>query len=139
VGKWHIIHYVGHTYYDASSRVGYMFFPHPYDDKQVDPVKVAEFALWLSQADTRFVFLSACSSGGYDFIYQLAKERVPAIMGFLWEVSDPSAREYAKSFYEFLLRKRSLEEAFLHAKKTMHASHKDDPIWASPVLVEQLV
>jgi CheY-like chemotaxis protein len=134
---WHVIHYIGHTYYDASDRVGYLFFPHPCDQQQVDQVAIEEFALWLANADTRFVYLSSCSSASHDFFYRLAEERVPAIMGFLWEVRDPSARKYAKCFYENLLKERSLEQAYLRAKQMMHASDKDDPIWASPVLVMQ--
>ena len=106
-GKWHVVHYVGHTHYDPQNNVGYVFFPCPGSNvNNVEAVKIAEFALWLGEADTRFVFLSSCASAGQDFIYHLAKERVPAIMGFLWKVADAQAREYAKSFYQFLLEGR---------------------------------
>lgn len=139
-GKWHVLHYAGHTHYDSQHRVGYLFLPGSGGIKPVEPVRIAEFALWLGRADTRFVFLSSCQSAGHDFIYQLAKERVPAIMGFLWKVDDEKAREYAESFYEHLFdgRCRSLEYACLAAKKDMHAACKDNPIWASPVLVTQV-
>jgi len=94
----------------------------------------------LEEADTRFVFLSSCASAGQDFIYQLAKERVPAIMGFLWKVKDAPAREYATSFYQCLLegQQNSLEYACLGAKKLMYARYRGDPIWASAVLVMQV-
>ncbi|WP_315703050.1 MULTISPECIES: CHAT domain-containing protein [unclassified Bradyrhizobium] len=139
-GKWHIVHYVGHTYYDSDNQVGYMILPNGTQANQAQPIKIAEFALWLSQADTRLVFLSSCSSAGQDFIYHLAKERVPAIMGFLWEVLDAPAREYAKRFYQSLLdgRHNSLEYACLAAKRQMEARDHDNPIWASPVLVMQV-
>lgn len=137
--KWHVLHYAGHTHYDARNQVGYLFFPRG-GIRPVEAVKIAEFALWLSSADTRFVFLSSCESAGQDFIYHLAKERVPAIMGFLWKVDDTKAREYAESFYEYLFDggHRSLEYACLGAKKEMHAKYSDNPIWASPVLVMQV-
>lgn len=137
--KWHVLHYAGHTHYDAQLQVGHLFFPGG-GIRPVEPVKIAEFALWLDSADTRFVFLSSCESAGQDFIYQLVKERVPAIMGFLWKVNDALAREYAESFYRYLLngRQRSLEYACLAAKKQMYAKYPKDPIWASPVLVMQV-
>ena len=137
--KWHVLHYAGHTHYDAEHRLGYLFFPRG-GIRPVEPVRIAEFALWLDNADTRFVFLSSCESAGQDFIYQLVKEHVPAIMGFMWKVNDALAREYAQSFYAHLLDggQRSLEYACLAAKKDMYANYAEDPIWASPVLVMQV-
>jgi CheY-like chemotaxis protein len=137
--KWHVVHYAGHTHYDTMNQLGYLFFPGA-EIRPVEPVKVAEFALWLGSGDTRFVFLSSCKSAGQDFVYQLIKERVPAIMGFLWKVDDAKAGEYAQSFYECLLdsERKSLEYACLQAKKQMHSKYRDNPIWASPVLVMQV-
>lgn len=135
---WHILHYAGHTYYDAAHETGYLFFPGA--NGKYEPVKIDLFAWWLKSADTRFVFLSSCEGAQQDFIYHLAKERVPAIMGFLWNVSDPKAREFAESFYDKLLggKERSLEYACLAAKQEMHAKYENNPIWASPVLVMQV-
>jgi CheY-like chemotaxis protein len=135
---WHILHYAGHTRYDAEHNTGYLFFPGA--NGKYEPVKIDLFALWLKNADTRFVFLSSCEGAQQDFIYHLAKERVPAIMGFLWEVSDSKAREFAESFYDKLLggQERSLEYACLAAKQELHATYENDPIWASPVLVMQV-
>ncbi len=135
-GKWHIIHYVGHVHYDAQEHLGCVFFPYPYKTNQVEPVKIPELAYWLSLADTRFVFLSgSCTRAGKDFIYHLANEGVPAIMGFHWEVDDALARDYAMSFYRALLEHKSLEFACLTAEREMYIKHLDNPIWASPVLV----
>ena len=139
-GNWHVVHYAGHTHYDAQNQMGYVFFPCAGEINNIEPVRIAQFALWLEMADTRFVFLSSCKSAGQDFIYQLAKGRVPAIMGFLWEVGDAPAREYATSFYQCLLEGQQdlLEYACLAAKKQVHANYPASPIWASPVLVMQV-
>jgi hypothetical protein len=136
--KWQVIHYAGHTHYDSIDNVGYLFFP--CGSSELEPVKADLFAYFLRQADTRFVFLCSCEGGQQDFIYQLAKERVPAIMGFLWNVGDTKAGVYARSFYTHLLggEQRSLEYACLEAKKEMHARYVDDPIWACAVLVMQV-
>jgi CHAT domain-containing protein len=134
-GAWHVLHYAGHTYYDFQSRAGYLFYPR---GDGLEPIRVKELAWSLRKADTRFAFLNCCEGGQHDFIYHLAQEGVPAIMGFLWNVNDPSAKEYAKSFYRHLFgeKERSLEYACLEAKKEMQA--KDNPIWASAVLVMQV-
>jgi CHAT domain-containing protein len=131
---------VGHTQYDLQNNVGYVFFPCPGSNiSNVEAVKIAEFGGWLGEADTRLVFLSSCASASQDFIYQLAKQHVPAIIGFLWEVADAPAREYATSFYQLLLegREHSLESACLAAKKKMYRRYSNNPIWASSVLVMQ--
>jgi CHAT domain-containing protein len=136
--KWHVVHYAGHTHYDVEKHKGYLFFPkggaHP-----VEPISIGAFALKLTDAETRFVFLSSCKSAGYDSIYQLAKEGVPAIMGFRWEVDDDKAREFAESFYRNLFDggHGALEYACLAAKMEMHANWECNAIWAS-VLVMQV-
>jgi hypothetical protein len=130
-GKWHIVHYAGHGYYDKDEHRGYVVLPNP----EAELVSIEELSLWLTAADTRLVFLSGCMTAGQDFIYQLAKERVPAIMGFIWKVVDASAGKYATKFYECLLERRSLDYACLAAKKYAHAISHADPIWASAVLV----
>ena len=91
-------------------------------------------------AKTRFIFLSSCRSAEQDFIYHLAKEGIPAVMGFLWKVDDAKAKEYADTFYSRLFggNERSLEYACLEAKREMHARYEDNPIWASPVLLMQV-
>jgi CheY-like chemotaxis protein len=137
-GPWHIVHYAGHAYYDFEHKIGYLFFPD--GDGGLKPIRIDEFAWLLRKADTRFVFLSSCEGAQQDFVYHLAKERIPAIMGFLWNVGDARAGEYAKAFYQHLFgeKERALEYACLEAKKEMHHLHVDEPIWASPVLVMQV-
>jgi CheY-like chemotaxis protein len=139
-GKWHVLHYAGHTHYDfqreGPQEIGYLFYPR---DDGFEPVRIKEVAWSLRKADTRFVFLSSCEGGQQDFIYHLSKVGVPAIMGFLWKVYDPDAKEYAKSFYWHLIgeKERSLEYACLEAKKERKAK-SNNPIWASAVLVMQV-
>jgi hypothetical protein len=136
-GNWHVVHYAGHTHYDSVKEIGFVFFPGK-GIKPVEPVKIDRFAWWLEH--TRFVFLSSCKSAEQDFLFHLAKEGVPAILGFLWKVEDDKARAFAECFYRQLFggKERSLEYACLRAKKEMHIRYADSPIWASPVLVMQV-
>jgi CHAT domain-containing protein len=135
---WHLVHYAGHTHFDDANQAGYLFFP--LGDYELEPRKIDLFAWALRGADTRFVFLSSCRGGQQDFIYHLSKVGVPAIMGFLVDVRDDEAAAFARSFYEHLFngKEKSLEYACLEARREMHATFPDSPIWASPVLVMRL-
>lgn len=146
---WHVLHYAGHTHFDLKHQAGYLFFPGSSADEddegtseyeRVVPIKVDEFAWKLKKRGIRFVFLSSCESAQQEFIYHLAQAKIPAIMGHLFKVLDPKARDYAESFYRHLLsgQEKSLEYACLEAKQEMHAIDKESPIWASPVLVVQV-
>src|SRR5208337_4295337 len=105
----------------------------------VKPIKIDVFASWLQRAKARFIYLSSCKSAGHDFIYHLAKEGVPAILGFLWKVEDERAHEFADKFYQFLFDDPlSLEHACFKARTEMHKEREDSSIWASPVLVMQV-
>lgn len=132
-GKWHIVHYAGHSYFDKRQQTGYVFFP----GQRIAAVKAEEFANWLNDSDVRFLYLSSCHSSEEDFVFSLANNMVPAIVGFRWDIEDRMAAEYTRCFYSQLFEKKSLEYAFLEARRQMHARHREHPIWASPVLVVQ--
>ncbi len=76
-----------------------------------------------------------------DLVFQLAKNNVPAVMGFRWDIEDDKALEFTKSFYEHLFNDDrsldSLEYAFLEARQEMHSEYESNRIWASPMLVMQ--
>lgn len=137
-GPWHVLHYAGHTHFDDRNQAGYLFFP--IGDYDLESVRIDRFAWALRKADTRFVFLSSCRGGQQDFIYHLSKVGIPAIVGFVLDVRDDEAAAFAESFYEHLFhgKERSLEYACLEARREMHATFPDSPIWASPVLVMRL-
>jgi hypothetical protein len=136
-GPWHVVHYTGHTLLRKKAdqtHDGYLIFPGK-RKRTAKLVRIDVFASFLRNADTRLVFLCSCDSAQLDFIFHLAKQRVPAIMGFLWKVNDDRAVDYVESFYTHLFEKRSLEYACLEAKKDLNNRYPDDPIWASSVLV----
>ena len=140
---WHIVHYAGHSVYDAD-KGGYIFFPGKsgagsVEERMVQKVNIMQFALWLRRAQVRFVNLSSCHSSEADFVFHLAEQHVPAVAGFRWNVDDEKAKEYTKAFYTRLLEgKKSLEYAFLEARQDMRGKYRTNPIWAAPVLVMQV-
>jgi len=135
-GKWHIVHYAGHSYFDRATKAGHVFFPGGPGGK-VEDRRAEEFANWLATCNARFVFLSSCHSSEEDFVFELANAHVPAVMGFRWDIPDQLAKEYTECFYTQLFEKRSLEYAFLEARTQMHAKERETQIWASPMLVIQ--
>lgn len=138
-GEWHIIHYAGHSYSyydeDEQQNKGYIFFPGREGAKEVE---MQEFAGWLLKTKTRFVYLSSCHSSEEDFVFNLVNKKVPAVLGFRWDLDDDKAAEYTQNFYESLFNLKSLEYAFLEAKKFMYQNYQDNPIWASPILMMQI-
>ena len=129
-GPWHLVHYAGHSLI-ANDEEGYVFLP----GKNIpEEVKIKEFGRFLRKAKVRFLYLSSCQSSKDDFVFQLASQGVPAILGFRWSIVDDKAKEFALKFYEYLFEYRSTDQAFLKARCYVH-KYADNPIWASPMLV----
>ena len=136
--KWHIVHFAGHSYYDSddSEDTGYVFFPGRPDP---EAVSIANFSIWLrSHRSTRLIYLSSCHSSEEGFIFQLARHSIPAIIGFRWEVGDDMAAKHSETFYQHLFEEKNLEYAFLKTRNQMYQDHKNDRIWAAPMLVLQM-
>jgi hypothetical protein len=127
------VHYAGHSLY-AEDKTGYVFFP---GEKFAEAVKIDVFSQHLRNAQVRFVYLSSCQSSEDDFVFQLANNLVPAILGFRWKIDDNKAKDYALKFYEYLFKHRSLEQAFLEARRYVHDKYEDNRIWALPLLILQ--
>jgi hypothetical protein len=129
---WHIVHYAGHTYYDARNDCGYIVLP----GNPLEVVGTPEVATWLSR--TRFVYMSSCRGSSQDFVFHFCKCNVPAVAGFRWDVDDARAREHSQLFYQELIDRRSLEDAFVETWKHMYGKYRMDRVWTSTELVVQL-
>jgi hypothetical protein len=135
--NWHIVHFCGHSYYQQPEisdglGAGWLIFP----GRRPDAIPVDEFAYWLKAA--QFVFLSSCESSKEAFAFELAKNKIPAVLGFRWRVDDFDVPNFAKSFYQNLFRHKSIDFAFLEARKvTKKRCGVNNQIWAAPMLVMQ--
>jgi CHAT domain-containing protein len=130
-GPWHLIHYAGHSFVNDDGD-GYLFFPGP---NLPNPVKISTLKPYMCDvAKVRFMYLSSCKSSKDDFIFQLASQGVPAILGFRWSIEDEKAKEFALEFYKDLFEFRSLDRAFLDARCYVH-KYPDNRIWAAPMLI----
>jgi len=133
---WHLIHYAGHSYFDAPANTGYFFYP---GKTRPVPVKSDVFSHTLRfRNKTQFIYLSSCQSSGADFVLGLARQLIPAIVGFRWEIDDEQAAKHAKLFYEKLFKEnKPLPYAFLETRKAMYVEYNDNRIWAAGMLIIQ--
>jgi len=137
-GRWDLIHYAGHSYYDQNLGKGYFFYPG-------DTGPIAKESERFSQSlrfrnKTQLIYLSSCESSGSDFVLSLAHQLIPAIIGFRWEIEDNAAADHADTFYRKLFQeKKTLPEAFLETRREMYENdeYKDNRIWAAGMLIIQ--
>jgi hypothetical protein len=133
--RWELVHYAGHSLYKGKRGEGYLLFPH---GKDADVVTLMEFSTWLRDCDTQLVFLSSCHSSEEGFVFELAANKIPSIIGFRWDIDDDKAFLCAQRFYTHLFMEgRTLEYAFLETRRDMHRKHPKNRVWAAPMLIMQ--
>ncbi|MGD1876303.1 MAG: CHAT domain-containing protein [Kiloniellaceae bacterium] len=134
---FHVVHFAGHSFFDSEAEddPGGLVFPGKYPKV----VRIRQFAQWLDEADTRLAYLSSCRGSDAEVAFELAREGVPTVIGFRWDVDDILAAEHAKAFYEELLFDRPiLEQAFLCARRAMNARCQENRIWAASTMIHQV-
>jgi hypothetical protein len=132
---WTIVHFAGHAYYDSAHEPGWVFFP-GVNTGEVDKEELPRLSGWLRRCT--FTYMSCCDAAAGAFVFKLAEQKVVNILGFRWEIEDSLASDFAAEFYPALFKSRSTERAFLKARKAMYDHHRDDRIWAAPILIDQL-
>jgi hypothetical protein len=134
---WNIIHFTGHAVQNgASGDAGLVL-----SGDKGSVLRVDGFSKLL--LGTQFLFLSCCRSADSNLIMRTVEQYVPAVLGFRWSVDDAGAAHFARAFYRELFnrsnsRYKYLEYAFRDARKCLYDNDKNDPTWASPMLVLQL-
>jgi CHAT domain-containing protein len=149
-GGYHFFHYSGHGGYHPE---------HPElsgirmaEDHKANPFLTASDLINLCRGtELRFAYLSCClgactsshaKHGDFFGLFDaLARADVPMVLGYRWEVGDPSAFKFAESFYENLWRTLSPAEALFEARNEISQDgvRRDNETWASPVLMMQNV
>lgn len=134
--QWDLIHYAGHSYFDKQTKKGYLFYPHREGPK---PIESDLFSHTLRfRTKTQLIYLSSCESSGSDFVLCLARQLIPSIIGFRWEIDDKQAAKHAELFYRKLFEdKKALPYAFLETRQAMFEEDKDNKIWAAGMLIIQ--
>lgn len=146
--RWQIIHYAGHGRWDSDlpENTALLFR----GSGGTDAMPASVFVELLKNSAALFVFLNCCFGartsqdtdigdflGLMDSVVQMD---VPSVISHRWRVSDGMAKDVAEAFYEDLFSNWSLEEALFNARQVgirRSSSHRNDPGWASPILVAQ--
>ncbi len=135
-GRWDLVHYAGHSYYDEDKGKGYLFFPGEF----AEALDIEIFNTQLDRAQTRFIYLSGCQSSEAGFVFELARLQIPGVLGFRWPINDGPALEFASRFYQELFKGGGapcLEKAFLATRCSIREAFKQDKIWAAAMLILQ--
>lgn len=143
----HFVHYAGHGLFDEKlpERSGIVL--HQAGKPKV--FSAVDLKGLVSGSSLRFCFFNCCLSARTaagpdrgDFVglaQALLAGGVPTVLGHRWEVLDKSSVEFARAFYTNLWRTFRFEDAVLAARQAAAQGDlgRDDPIWASPVLIDQ--
>lgn len=130
---WDLVHFAGHSLCDEDN-TGYLILPGA-RGKGVEKLDIDIFANFLRRVNNRFLYLNSCESSAAAMVFKLAKQQIPAIMGFRWAIGDEKAFSCAQNFYQHLFEKRSLEESFFYARKELHDHDYKDPQSSAALLL----
>ena len=138
-GPAHVIHFVGHGYFDDAHNQGGLLF----EDEAGQPVTVLaeRFKVLLhDQSDLRLAFLNACegaASGRSDSFagvaQQLVQQGLPAVVAMQFPVSDSAAITLSREFYRALADGYPVDAAVSEARKAVYGLG-DSAEWGTPVL-----
>lgn len=138
-GPAHVVHFVGHGYFDADANQGGLLF----EDEQGRAVRLAaeRFKVLLHDREAlRLVFLNACEGarGGRSDSFagvaqQLVQQAVPAVVAMQFPVTDRAAIALSREFYRALAAGYPLEVALSEARKALFGLG-DGLEWGTPVL-----
>lgn len=144
---FHFLHYAGHGTFNEKlpERSGIVL----HQGGQPKVLTAAQLKDLVVASSLRFCFFNCClsaksgaSADRGDFVglsQALLTGGVPTILGHRWAVLDGSAVSFAQAFYEDLWRSFRFEDAVLAGRLAVAQgdSGRDDPGWASPVLIDQ--
>jgi hypothetical protein len=137
---WHMIHFVGHAFYDAARGEGTLLLAG--EDGAPWPLGATELARLLDrQPGLRLVVLNACEGARGDeqqafssLGAALVRRGLPAVIAMQYPISDRAALEFSRSFYGALAAGLPVEAATGEARKAMSLSTPYSLEWLAPVL-----
>ncbi|MCB0035742.1 MAG: CHAT domain-containing protein, partial [Anaerolineales bacterium] len=136
-GPWHIFHFIGHGAFDKVQDEGQLIFAD--SEGNGDAFGAKDLARLLDgHKPLRLALLNACegAKGGTGLFSATAPILVgrglPAVVAMQQAISDTSAIEFARTFYESVADGYSVDAAVTEARKAM--SYGKTVEWAVPVL-----
>lgn len=134
--RWDIIHFAGHAHYERHGKFGQGYLIMPSDERgRLAAVDITKIGPQLRD-NVKLLYLSSCRSASAAFAQEAANRGVSAVIGFGSPVNDRCAYLCAQRFYLGLMARRTIEAAFLDARRSLHKRRMpNDNTWASGVLV----
>lgn len=140
-GPWHVFHYIGHGQFDRNRHEGVLAFE-PEDGGPYRAISPAELnRLIEGDHSLRLVVLNACEGARGDeqdalssMAAYLAKSSAPAVLAMQWEISDASAIEFSRTFYDSVSSGVPIDAAVAEARLAISMAVHDSLEWATPVI-----
>jgi hypothetical protein len=137
---WHVLHFTGHGGFDASAKEGVVYFAD--ENGQADALSATELNRVLAGSQSlRLVVLNACQGAASDekdifssSAATLVRGGVPAVVAMQYEITDTSATEFARTFYEALIDGLPVDTAVDEARRAISVSIPNSLEWGIPVL-----
>ena len=137
--EYHVLHFVGHGVYDEEAQDGALALED--DDGRTRLVTGRDLGVMLKgHRSLRLVVLNACEGarsarddpfGGV--AQALVRQGIPAVIAMQFEITDPAALVFSKSFYQAIADGLPVDLAMVEARKAMFAAGHEVE-WATPVL-----
>ncbi len=143
----HLFHYAGHGHFDEKlpEKSGVVL----HEGENLKVLSASDLESLVTDTPPRFCFFNCCLSARTaaapdqgDFVglcEAVLVGGVPTVLGHRWEVLDSSSVKFARAFYSNLWRSFRFEDALLAARKAVAQGDlgRNDPCWASPILIDQ--
>ena len=137
--EYHVLHFVGHGVYDDAAQDGALALEGT--DGKTRLVTGRDLGLMIrGHRSLRLVVLNACEGarsarddplGGV--AQALVRQGIPAVIAMQFEISDPAALVFSKSFYQAIADGLPVDAAMVEARVAMFAEGHEVE-WATPVL-----
>ncbi len=131
---YHILHFSGHGFFDAEAKQSFLLLENDLS-LRAKPASAREFAeaLLKPRHTVPLVILSSCQTAKASHEKALAgitgtlmQKGVPAVIGMGLSIRDTYATSFAAHLYQRLAEKKSLAEAFSHAREQIRAEEAEE-------------
>ncbi len=134
----HLLHFVGHGFYDETSRQGGLMLARRETGKPMpDPLGAAELGMMMDGSRVRLALLNACQTGraAGGVAEALVRAALPAALGMQANVPDEAAVAFAGAFYQAIADGWPIDAAAAEGRRLLAAQvGLNSPWWALPVL-----
>jgi len=136
-GPWHVFHFIGHGGFDPAQGEGVIALADELG--RADLISATELARILQFAKLRLVVLNSCEGarGVADTPFASTAETlvgrdIPAVVAMQYQISDDSAKEFARAFYDALTTGLPVDAAMAQARVALSVISRLE--WLVPVL-----